>query len=267
MTAKFSVSESESSNEESRLRVDLAAAFRIAAAFGWAESVGNHFSVATSADGKRFLMNPKWKHFSAINAYDLQHLDSEDDSVMQTESAPDTSAWTIHSKLHATIPKARCIIHLHTPYASALATLKDPALYPICGNTARFFGRVAVDLGYDGIANEDSEGERLTQLLSDNQNVLIMGNHGVLITGETISATFEDMYFFEKACQTLITAYSTGREINVLSDELATKTAQGWEPYAGMADAHFSQLKEQLDSSGSTFRSLVTPGKPQPLRL
>lgn len=267
MTAIVSVCENLSSDGESQLRINLAAAFRIAAAFGWAESVGNHFSVATSQDGKKFLMNPKWRHFSAINAHDLQHLDADDNSVMQSELAPDISAWMIHSKIHETIPSARCVIHLHTPYATALATLKDPTLYPVCGNTARFFGRVAVDLGYDGIANEDTEGERLSNLLRGGNNVLMMGNHGVLITGETIAATFEDMYFFEKACQTLITAYSTGREINVLSDRVAKKTAEGWKPYAGMADAHFNQLKQALDGSGSTYTSLVEPGTPQAFRF
>jgi ribulose-5-phosphate 4-epimerase/fuculose-1-phosphate aldolase len=250
-----------------QLRIDLAAAFRIAAAFGWTESVGNHFSVVTTLDGKNFLMNPKWKHFFAINAYDLQCLNAQDNSVMQSAHAPDLSAWAIHSQLHALIPKARCIIHLHPPYAVALSTLKDPTLYPVCGNTARFFEHVAVDLNYEGIANEEAEGERLSRLLEGDKNILMMGNHGVLVTGQTVAAAFEDMYFFEKACQTLILAYSSGRQLNVLSDDIARKTAEGWKPYAKMAGAHFAQLKGLLDGCGNTYASLTETGKPQVLRF
>ncbi len=82
------------------LRVDLAAAFRLTARFGWHESVGNHFSAAVSADGRRFLMNPKWRHFASIRASDLLLLDAADPSVMEGPDAPDASAWTIHGTLH-----------------------------------------------------------------------------------------------------------------------------------------------------------------------
>src|SRR5260370_42668050 len=81
-----------------QLRVDLAAAFRLAAAFDWHESVGNHLSVALSPDGKKFLMNPRWKHFAGINAYDLLSLDRDDLETMRRPSAPDPSAWAIHSR-------------------------------------------------------------------------------------------------------------------------------------------------------------------------
>jgi len=59
------------------LRQDLAAAFRLTARFGWHESVGNHFSVAVSDDGRKFLMNPKWRHFASIRASDLPVLTIE----------------------------------------------------------------------------------------------------------------------------------------------------------------------------------------------
>ena len=84
-----------------QMRVDLAAAFRLAAAMNWHESVGNHFSLAVSPDGKKFLMNPRWKHFSLIRASDLLLLDSEDPETMTRANAPDPSAWWIHGRIHA----------------------------------------------------------------------------------------------------------------------------------------------------------------------
>ncbi|MDZ4311514.1 MAG: class II aldolase/adducin family protein, partial [Cypionkella sp.] len=113
------------------LRLDLAAAFRICAQMNWHESVGNHFSAAVSADGKKFLMNPKWQHFGAIRASDLLLLDADDPDVMQRPNAPDASAWTVHGTIHRSRPALRVLLHAHTPYATALSTLKDPSMKPL----------------------------------------------------------------------------------------------------------------------------------------
>ncbi len=83
------------------LRVDLAAAFRLAVEMDWHEAVGNHFSLAVSADGRQFLMNPRWVHFSLIRASDLLLLDSGDAQTMNRADAPDPSAWCIHGRIHA----------------------------------------------------------------------------------------------------------------------------------------------------------------------
>ena len=229
-----------------QMRVDLAAAFRLAAAMNWHESVGNHFSLAVSPDGKKFLMNPRWKHFSLIKASDLLLLDTEDPETMKRSNAPDPSAWCIHGRIHANLAHARCLLHLHPPYATALATLADPDLKPIDQNTARFYNRIAIDLGYAGIADDRAEGDRLARMLG-NKSRMMMGNHGVLIAGATVAEAFEDLYFFERAAQTLVLAYSTGQKLNVMPDDIAEKTARGWEDYGGMAFAHFEDQKKMLD--------------------
>ena len=227
------------------LREDLAAAFRITAQMGWSESVGNHFSAAVSADGKRFLLNRKWQHFASIKPQDLMLLDADDPEVMTRPDAPDASAWTIHGTVHRQCPAARVIIHCHPPHATALATLADPRLLPLDNNTARFFGRLAIDQGFGGIADEAEEGLRLAAALGG-KKTLLMGNHGITCTGNTVAEAFEDLYFFEKAAQTLLLAYASGQPLNVLSDEVAEKTARGWDDYRGMSYAHFAHLKSQL---------------------
>ncbi len=228
-----------------QLRVDLAAAFRLTAQLGWHESVGNHSSAAVSADGKRFLLNRKWQHFETIHADDLMLLDADDASVMARPDAPDASAWTVHGAIHRDCPAVRVLLHCHPPYAVALSTLKDPAMKPIDNNTARFFGRMGIDQGFGGIADDAEEGARLVKSLGANKT-LLMGNHGVTCTGATVAEAFEDLYFFERAAKTLMLAYASGQPINILSDEVAERTAQGWDDYRGMAFAHFEHLKSRL---------------------
>jgi ribulose-5-phosphate 4-epimerase/fuculose-1-phosphate aldolase len=117
--------------DERPLRIDLAAAFRITVEFGWHESVDNHFSAAVSADGRQFLLNPRWRHFALIRASDLLLVDASDTSIMSKPDAPDPSAWTIHGSIHRRVPSARVLLHCHPPYVTALACLKDPSIKPI----------------------------------------------------------------------------------------------------------------------------------------
>ncbi|TDE36600.1 class II aldolase/adducin family protein [Antarcticimicrobium sediminis] len=229
----------------SALRQDLSDALRICHALGWSESVGNHFSAAVSTDGQQFLLNPRWLHFATVAPQDLLYLDSRDTDVLSRPDAPDASAWCVHGTLHRRAPNARVILHAHSPYATALACLKDPTVVPIDNNTARFYGRTAYDLSFGGIADAEEEGERLADALGDKQ-VLVMGNHGITIVGETVADAFEDLYFFEKAAQTLILARSSGAPLAVLSDAVAQNTADGWRAYRGMAEQHFTYLRSVL---------------------
>ena len=163
---------------EWQLRVDLAAAFRLAAELGWHEAVANHFSLAVTTDGKKFLMNPRWRHFAHVKASELLLLDADDRETMSRPDAPDPSAWCIHGHIHAGLPHARCILHVHPPYATAIAALADPMIKPVEQNTARYYNRLAIDLNYGGIADNDDEGRRLVRMLGDKRRAML-GNHGV----------------------------------------------------------------------------------------
>ncbi len=193
-------------------------------------------------------MNPKWQHFSLITASSLQLFDSNDKTTMQREDAPDPSAWCIHSRIHATVPGARVLLHCHSPYATALTSLKDPSIKPIDQNTARFYNRVSVDLGFNGLANEEEEGQRLADALGEH-NAMLMGNHGITVAAASVAQAFEDLYYLERACRTMVLAYQTGQPLSIMPDELAEKTAKGWNVYEGIAEAHFTQLKQILDQT------------------
>jgi ribulose-5-phosphate 4-epimerase/fuculose-1-phosphate aldolase len=228
------------------LRIDLAAVLRIAARLGWPEAVANHFSVATGADGRFFLMNPRWRLFSGIRASDLLLLDAQS----TPDALPpdlDATAWAIHGTMHARVPQARCILHVHPPYATALSCLADPQIKPIDQTSARFYKRVAIDTEYGGMADHAEEGLRLARALAD-KRVLMMGNHGVLVVGDGVAEAFDALYHLERACRTLVLAYSTGQPLSILSDQLAERTALSWEDGGAFARAHFAQMKLLLDA-------------------
>jgi ribulose-5-phosphate 4-epimerase/fuculose-1-phosphate aldolase len=237
---------------ERQARIDLAAAFRWTARLGWHEAVANHFSVAVSDDGRRFLMNPRWRHFARLRASDLLLLDAADPAALERPDAPDPTAWYIHAALHRELPQARCILHTHMPYATTLTTLKDGEIKPLDQNCLRFFGRVAYDDAYDGLALSMDEGERFARAIGD-KSVLMLANHGVIVVGKSVASAFDELYYLEKACQVLVLAYSTGKELRLVSDNLAARVAKEWQDYEGFAEAHFAELKAILDAEASDY--------------
>ncbi|MEC3862888.1 class II aldolase and adducin N-terminal domain-containing protein [Mesobacterium sp. TK19101] len=234
-------------------RVDLAAAFRWTARLNLHEAVANHFSLSVNDSGTKFLMNPNQVHFSRIRASDLLLIDADDPETMQGPDAPDPTAWGLHGGLHRHCPHARCAMHVHSIYATVLACLEDPVLPPVDQNSAMFFNRQVVDAHYGGLAFED-EGERCARLFNDpKKKVMIMGNHGVMVIGDTVAETFNRLYYFERAAETYIKALQTGMKLKVLSDEIAEKTAHEIETYPEQDVRHLAELKAILDEEGSNY--------------
>jgi ribulose-5-phosphate 4-epimerase/fuculose-1-phosphate aldolase len=234
-------------------RVDMAAAFRWTARLNMHEAVANHFSLAVNDDGTQFLMNPNQMHFSRIKASDLLLLDANDPKTLEGPNAPDPTAWGLHGAVHRLCPHARCALHVHSIYATVLASLADSTLPPIDQNTATFFNRVAVDDHYGGLAFEE-EAERCCANLSDpKKTVLVMGNHGVMVVGRSVADAFNRLYYFERACETYIKALWTGQEMRLISDEIAEKTAREIEDYPGQAERHLDELKAILDAESSDY--------------
>jgi ribulose-5-phosphate 4-epimerase/fuculose-1-phosphate aldolase len=235
-------------------REDLAAAFRWFARLGMAESVANHFSVAVSPEGNRFLINPCRRHFSRIKASELLLLDAHDTATLQRPEAPDPTAWYLHSGLHARVPHARCVMHLHSKYATALGCLADSTLYPIDINAARFYGRVAVDTEFSGMALSVTEAARQATLLLEGKSVLLMANHGVLVVGATVAAAFDELYYFERAAELLLTCYATGKPLRFMPPATAELTKRQWLEYTGFAGDHLTAIKQILDHEEPDYR-------------
>ena len=124
---------------------------------------------------------------------------------------------------------------------------------PIDQNCATFFNRYVIDEDYGGLAFED-EGKRCAKLLDENEkNILIMGNHGIVVLGETVATTFNRLYYFERAAKTYSLALQTGKSLRIMSDELAERTAQALEEYPEQGIRHFAEIKTILSKQGSDF--------------
>jgi len=236
-------------------RVDLACAFRWTARLNMHEAVANHFSLAVNDDGTKFLMNPNQVHFSRVKASDLLVIDANDPETLSGPNAPDPTAWGLHGAIHRNVPHARCVMHVHSIHATVLASLADSTLPPIDQNSATFYNRHVVDAHYGGLAFEE-EGERCSALLTDPKvKVMVMGNHGVLIIGDSVGDAFNRMYYFERAAETYIKALWTGQKLRVLSDEIAEKTAKELDDYPGQAVRHLAELKAILDEQEPADRN------------
>ena len=236
-------------------RCDLAAAFRWTARLSMHESVANHFSLAVNEDGTHFLMNPNQVHFSRITASSLLEIDASDPSTMERPGSPDPTAWGLHGALHRLCGHARCAMHVHSIHATVLACLEDPSLPPIDQNSAMFFGKVAIDQNYGGLAL-DEEAERACSALADpSKSVLIMGNHGVMVVGQTVAEAFNRLYYFERAAETYIKALWTQRPLRRLSDAVAAKAAAELDAYGDFAARHLAELRAILDREEPDYAS------------
>ena len=240
-------------NDYLQKRVDLAAAFQWTARLNMHEAVANHFSLILDEEQKTFLINPNQKHFSNIKASDLLELNWNDKSVLSRPGAPDATAWGLHSSIHKYCNHAVCALHIHSTYATVLASLSDSKLLPVDQNSAMFFNRYVIDEDYGGLAFE-SEGKRCAHLLSDPKvKVLIMGNHGILVIGNSVADAFDRMYYFERACKTFILALQTGKPLRIISDTIAEKAARQLDNFSGDDSSHFKEIKLILDKEGSDY--------------
>ena len=233
-------------------RIALACAFRWAARLDLHESVANHFSLAVDDAGARFLMNPRGRHFARIRASELLLLDAGDECTMQRPDAPDPTAWALHGAIHRQVRHARCLLHVHSRYATALACLAEPTLPPIDQNAMRFWGRVTVDEEFGGMGLDD-EAERVARLAGTTP-ILLLRHHGVLVIGASVARAFDDLYYFERACATYITALQTGRELRIVADAVAARTERQWRDYPDLSEDHFRELQAILDQEEPSYR-------------
>ena len=240
--------------EITELQKDLAATFRWTARLNMHEGVANHFSACVPGSSD-FYVNKAGIHFSQIKASDLFLVTKE--NINELKNKPelvDPTALNIHSTIHEKVPHARCIFHVHSKYATALSTLKDPTLKPIDQNTMIFYNRVSVFNDFGGLGFEE-ESLKMAKALGNKQH-MILANHGVITTGATISDGFNSLYYFEKAAETYLTALSTNKELNIVSHDIAEKTAQETANYPiDSAKLFLNQIKLILDKEEPEYKN------------
>ena len=229
--------------DEAQARELLAAAHRIAAFDGLAEGTWNHFS--WMLDATRMLITPADRHWSLVDGESL--VLAQDGLDPRLRGGQFEIGYRIHRPLHERRADARCVLHVHPPYATALSLLDEPELVPASQMSVGFAGRVAHNDRYDLIGGADGQGERIAAALGD-KDVLMLRGHGVVVVGETVESAYLDLYTLELACRSQLLAMSTGRPIRPLGAiEVAELTAG--EPDLDEARRHFAAMRERVDGA------------------
>jgi ribulose-5-phosphate 4-epimerase/fuculose-1-phosphate aldolase len=182
---------------ERAIRVDLAAAYRLVALYGWDDIVFTHISARIPGPEHHFLINPYGLMFEEITASSLVKIDLAGNPIGNSKYPVNPAGFTIHSAVHEVREDAGCVIHLHTPDGTAVATSKE-GLQPL-NQTSQFVVGDLVYHDYEGVALDHSERPRLQQDLG-NHNIMLLRNHGTLTVGRTCAEAFLRMYFLERAC-------------------------------------------------------------------
>ena len=246
------------SAEEWQLRCDLAACYRLVAAYGWSDLVFTHISARVPGDDHSFLINPYGLMFDEITASSLVLIDQEGNKRGESPFPVNRAGFVIHSAIHAARHDAQCVMHLHTPDGIAVSMLEE-GLLPLNQTAMLSAGGVAFH-EFEGIAVDLDERERLAADLGD-KNLMLLRNHGTLALGGTVAEAFTAMYFLETACTIQVRALGMNRPLHPVGDEAINKVAQfrnGVGPGGGTAgvarDLVWPAMLRKLDRLDPTWR-------------
>jgi ribulose-5-phosphate 4-epimerase/fuculose-1-phosphate aldolase len=199
------------SEEEWAIRVDLAAAYRMVAHYGWDDLIFTHLSARIPGPEHHFLLNPYNLMFEEVTASSLIKVDVNGNPVEPTPFITNPAGFTIHSAIHMARDDAHAVMHLHTPAGQAVSAHNE-GLLPLT-QTAMLIRNDLAFHDYEGVAVDLGERERLVEDLGD-KNGMILRNHGTLAVGKNVGECFVRLYFLERACQAQIMALSAGDQIN-----------------------------------------------------
>lgn len=244
------------SEVQRRARIDLAACHRLAAHFGFNEGIDNHMTMLVPGFTDRFYLAPFGLLWSEVKASDLLEVDFTGRLLAGHGLVEDTALY-IHASAHR-LAQARCVLHTHMPAATALGMLEGGRLETASQSAIGFHDDIAY-VDYNGLALDHAEGERLARALGG-KSVMIMRNHGVLVTGGSAAQAFERLYFLERACHVQLLALSTGRRLGVLPEPIVRATLAQFSACesvggADRAQLHFEALKRLLDRNGADYAS------------
>ncbi len=220
------------SPEEWQARVDLAAAYRLVAHFGWDDLVFTHISARVPGTDDQFLINPYGLMFEEITASSLVKVNLAGEKLEVSPWPVNPAGFTIHSAVHAARHDAACVLHTHTRNGVAVSAQRGGVL-PISQQSIFVMGALGYH-DYEGVALRDDEKPRLVDDLGRN-TFLMLRNHGLLTVGRTIADAFMAMYLFESVCSIQIRAQAGGGPLVTIEPSIiATAREQSREVTRGM---------------------------------
>ena len=195
---------------ERELRIELAAAYRLADKFDMSEIINTHISLRVPGTTATFLLNPHGMLFSEITASSLVKVDLQGNVVGESQYPVNRAGVAIHSAIQEARPDINCVFHTHTPYCTAVSSL-ECGLLPMSQAALQFYGQLAYH-DYGRAASDPAERAALQHDIGDSWYML-MRNHGALTLGKTVGQAFMAAYYLEKACQFQVLAQSTGQPL------------------------------------------------------
>jgi ribulose-5-phosphate 4-epimerase/fuculose-1-phosphate aldolase len=241
------------SPEEWKLRVDLAACYRLIALYGWSDLVFTHVSAKLPGPDEHFLINPYGALFEEITASSLVKVDLHGNCVDDSPYMINPAGFTIHSAVHAARHDVGCVLHVHTANGIAVSAQKSGVL-PLSQQSIFVLSSLGYH-DYEGVALRDDEKPRLVKNLGDNV-FLMLRNHGLLTVGSSIADAFLYMYVFESTCAIQLRAQSTGGElisVHPMIIQGAKQQAAAVTKNLG-AELVWPGLLRKLDRADSSFR-------------
>jgi ribulose-5-phosphate 4-epimerase/fuculose-1-phosphate aldolase len=220
------------SEEEWAIRVDLAAAYRLVALYGWDDLIFTHLSARIPGPEHHFLINPYDMMFEEITASSLVKIDVNGLPVLPTAHPVNPAGFTIHSAIHMAREDAHAVMHVHTPAGQAVSAMEF-GLLPHT-QTAMIAQHDIAYHEYEGIATDLEERERLVEDIGT-KNLMILRNHGTLAVGETVADCFLRLYFLERACDAQVKMLSAGYDRLYNPPQGTPEKVKDQTPAAGMA--------------------------------
>ena len=242
------------SAEEWDARVKLAAAYRIFDHLGWSELIYNHLSLRVPGEEGHFLVNPFGLHYSEVTASNLVKVDVNGKIVGHSDWPINPAGFTFHGAIHATLPEAHCVMHVHTTPTLAVCCL-DEGLSFTNFYAAQLWGQVAYH-DFEGITVHRDEGARILAS-AGGKPVLMLRNHGPVVIGRTLAQAFNLMWLVNRACEVQIASQGTGqklRPIPVHVLEGCVRDSLNFNPNFGAGEDSFAALQRLVDMDDPGYR-------------
>lgn len=240
------------SAEEWQVRVDLAAAYRLVAEFGWEDLIYTHISVRVPGPEHHFLINPYGMLFDEITASSLVKIDLDGRIVMPSDYNVNPAGFTIHSAIHAAREDAKAVLHLHTREGMAVSA-HAKGLLPLNQSAMLLQPHLAYH-DYEGVALDHDERPRLVADLGD-KCAYILRNHGLLTVGETVADAFVTMHFLQRACEAQVMTLGASQDINWPSEASIRTTREQAGAMKGIGKYSWPGLLRRLDRKDTSYRN------------
>lgn len=242
------------SDSEWAARVQLAACYRIFAHQGWAELIYNHLSLRVPGPEQHFLINPFGLHYSEVTASNLVKVDIQGNVVGHSDWPINPAGFTFHGAIHATMPDAHCVMHVHTTPTLAVCCTEEGLSYTNF-YAAQLHGQVAYH-DFEGITVHADEGARILAS-SQGKPVLLLRNHGPVVIGRSLAQAFNLMWLVQRACEVQVASQALGalRPIPVPVLEKCVRDSLNFNPNFGAGEDSFAAMQRLIDRIDPGYRA------------